>query len=233
MNGPSSVDWGAVIVAAGRSDRFGAEDKILADLCGKPVIEWSIRALLSDDRVRALVVVTSQDNLSAVHDIVEPWAARVSAVVCVGGDTRSSSVRAGLSALPDEVTHVAVHDGARPLVNDELVSRILDAAETSGAAVPGVQPASTVGTVSRSADRLSGHLDRSRVRDIQTPQAAGRAVLEDALRRFPEETDESTALVRAGYDVRLVDGSRANLKITVPEDLVLAKALIARKLVRN
>ena len=219
--------WGAVIVAAGRSERFGGIDKTLADLAGRPVLARSIEALLSDARIRALVVVGSELNLEACRQLVaEARRGDLEVAVCVGGATRSQSVRAGLAALPSAVTHVAVHDAARALVPPEVVSAVLDAAEASGAAVPVMPVASTL-LVAGAHGQVAGALDRETAREAQTPQAARRDLLEAAMIQYPGETDESTALHRAGYPVAMVPGSRLNIKITVPDDIRLAAALVA------
>lgn len=222
--------WGAVIVAAGRSERFGGIDKTLADLRGRPVLARSIEAILSDTRVRALVVVGSALNLDACRQLIaEARRPDLEVAACIGGNTRSQSVRAGLDALPASVTHVAVHDAARALVPAEVVSAVLDAAEQTGAAVPVMPVASTLLLVGEDG-LVGGTLDREAVREAQTPQAARRDLLDAAMRAHPNETDESTALHRAGYPVALVPGSRANIKITVPDDIRLAAALLAIEL---
>ena len=141
--------------------------------------------------------------------------------------SRSASVRAGLELLSPEISHAAVHDGARPLVSAALVRELLDATEVQGAAVPAIQPMSSIGVRSTDRDFLAGSLDRDWLVELQTPQAARRTALTDALDRFPDESDESSALFKAGYDVALIQGERSNMKITQPEDLAIAGALAA------
>lgn len=221
--------WGAVIVAAGRGERFGARDKLLALVEGRPVIVWSVEALLTTGRFQDAVVVTGSQNRSAIEATLAERHSTLDVRYCTGGETRSESVRCGLAALNASVTHVAVHDGARPLVPASLVSDVLDAAELSGAAVPGIQPVASIGIVSNDRRALAGPVDRARLLELQTPQAARVSLLVDALERFPDETDESTALLKAGYDVSLITGARSNLKITVPDDITVARALASSR----
>ena len=217
--------WGAVVVAAGRGERFGDGDKLLAPLAGRAVVAWAVDAIVSEQRVCDVVVVTGPENGIGIRDAIGSSRSGCGVTYCAGGPTRSASVVCGLAALAPGITHVAVHDGARPLVAPEHVRQVLDAAERAGAATLALQPASTIGVLDSGGRELAGSLDRSRLLELQTPQAAARDALCDALFRFPDETDESSALFRAGYNVAIVDGSRGNIKITVPEDLRIAGAL--------
>ena len=221
------VVWGAVVVAAGQSERFGDTDKLFGELSGKPVIQWSLAAMTSNSRVRQTVLVTSDSNAAGLQSLVDRDFASTEIRLCRGGSTRSDSVRSGLRALDPDITHVAIHDGARPLASANLVSIVLDAAERSGAAIPGTRVTSSIGVEMVEGGALAETLDRTLLRELQTPQAALRNYLDDAICRFPAETDESAALLRAGYRVSIVPGEASNLKITAPEDLVIA-AVLAR-----
>ncbi|MEX2314906.1 MAG: 2-C-methyl-D-erythritol 4-phosphate cytidylyltransferase, partial [Thermomicrobiales bacterium] len=127
-------------------------------------------------------------------------------------------------------THVVVHDAARPLVTAALAQRVIDAALASGAAVPVVPVSDTLHTVSPDGT-LAATLDRSNLRAAQTPQVARRDWLEHACRVAAGTTDEGGLLTAAGYPVTLVDGDPGNLKITWPEDLALAEAILALRTV--
>lgn len=225
MTTGQAVVWGAVVVAAGQSERFGNTDKLFADLNGKPVIYWSLAAMASHSRLRQIALVTSEGNAAGVQALVDRDFASTDIRICRGGRTRSASVRSGLHALESDITHVAIHDGARPFPSANLVSGVLEAAEKSGAAVPATRLTSAIGVERSAGGLLAEALDRTYLRELQTPQAARRDYLEDAIRRFPDETDESAALLRAGYCVAIVHGEASNVKITVPEDLVVAAAL--------
>ena len=230
MSAGQDAVWGAVVVAAGQGLRFGA-DKLLAPLRERPVICWSVAALERTGRFREIVVVLNPSAAEVIRETLSQHEAINHLVFCSGGESRSASVRNGLKALSPGVSHVAVHDGARPLVSPGVVSAVLDAAQLCGAAVPAVEASSTIGVRSASGSCLTGKLDRSRLCEIQTPQAAELIALRSAIARFPDETDESSALLRAGRRVSLVPGSPSNIKITVPEDLIVADALLASEAV--
>lgn len=218
--------WGAVIVAAGSSSRFG-RDKLLEDLGGAPVILRSIEAMAAVRRFSSIVVVGSSTGLVRLTESIGPRFHSVCVRWVEGGATRSDSVRNGVKALSEDVTHVAVHDGARPLVPQRVVAAVLDATERNGAAIPVTAPASTITVRSSQGTGMAGTLDRERLAESQTPQAARRDWLDAAMSRFPGETDESTALFRAGYPVEFVPGAPVNIKLTVPADLAIARALYA------
>jgi 2-C-methyl-D-erythritol 4-phosphate cytidylyltransferase/2-C-methyl-D-erythritol 2,4-cyclodiphosphate synthase len=218
---------GAVIVAAGKSERMGGLEKALAPLAGEPLLLHSVKTFDRSDVVDEIVVVTRRDLLDRVHRMVA-GCAKVKGVVR-GGATRGESARHGLGALSQDVELVLVHDGARPLVTKELIARVAAAAAERGAAIPGLAPSATM---KRASDGLAtATLDRSDLREAQTPQGFRRGLLAKAfaaaLRDRFEGTDEAAAVERAGLPVAIVEGERRNLKVTVPEDLIVAEALAA------
>ena len=218
---------GVVIVAAGSGVRFGDAGKALAPLAGRPVLAWSLSLFASLPIVSEIVVVagphTQAGCLMLIGAVSHPHVSVVS-----GGATRADSVRSGLAALGPGCTHVAVHDAARPLVTAALVRRVVDAALEGGAAVPVVPVGDTLHVIS-SDGAIASTPDRGPLRAAQTPQVARRDWLEQAYRVADGTTDEGGLLHAAGYPVALVDGDPANLKITWPEDLLLAEALLAAR----
>ena len=142
-------------------------------------------------------------------------------LVVGGGDTRSSSVRAGLAAVPGHADVIVVHDGARPLAGAELFARVVEAVrEGADAAVPAVEVTDTL------RHRSSGSVDRSGLVAVQTPQAFRAAALRRAHADEPEATDDASLVEATGGKVVVVEGSPANLKITRPIDLAIAEALL-------
>ena len=127
---------GAVIVAAGSASRMGGIDKVMAPLDGKPMIYHTVRAFQNCDAIKEIVVVTREDLLSTVMGLCKDMD-KLKAVV-VGGKDRPESVHMGLNALSDQVKLVAIQDGARPLVSEAVIDRTVRAANTYGAAAPGV-----------------------------------------------------------------------------------------------
>lgn len=215
---------GAVIVAAGRSERMGGVDKLFAPLAGRPLLSHTLLAFEDAPYIDRVAVVASERNLAAVRELVaESRFARVQAVV-PGGARRQDSVRAGLEALAG-VELVVVHDGARPLVAAELVTRVVEAARASGAAICAIPARDTVKEVDQG--EVMRTLDRGRLWLAQTPQAFRFDLLLEAHRAFEGEATDDAAMVEAlGHTVRVVEGDPHNVKVTTPEDLRLLESLI-------
>ena len=204
-------------------------EKALVPLAGQPLLLHSVRAFEKSDAIDEIIVVTRRDLVERVHRLVDDAGlAKVKRVVR-GGRTRGESSRHGLGALSKDVEIVLVHDGARPLVSDELIRRVAETAVEKGAAIPGVTP---VATIKREENGSSaGTVDREHLREAQTPQGFRRELLARAfaaaVREKFEATDEAATVERTGQTVAIVEGDRRNLKVTVPEDLVVAEALSA------
>lgn len=217
---------GVVVPAAGRGARFGSgENKIWALVGGRPIIAHTLAALSVTDDVGPIVVVASAGEVERVADL----AGQFGKVVCVvpGGATRSESVLEGLQALPGEVQTVLVHDAARPFVSADLVRRVVDGVVAYGACVPALPITDTVKSVSP-VGGITGTLDRSQLRTVQTPQGARLSMLMGAYGHLGERaalaTDEAGLLEMAGHSVHTVEGDRDNLKVTEPGDLARARA---------
>ncbi len=222
----SQILWGAILVAAGSSRRFGQSDKLFALLGRRTVLENSLARLLVEPRIQSVVVVVSRANAARAEALLKNGCGSVDIAFCSGGETRSESVRAGLEKLPPQINFVIVHDAARPLVPLAVLQQLLNSAEATGAAAP-VLPVTSTLLVESPSGRIEGHIRRDRVREVQTPQAAERSSLEAALAAFPDETDETSALFRLGVPVEVTPGHQRNLKITSPEDLLLAEAWLS------
>ncbi len=214
---------GAVIVAAGSASRMGGVDKIMADLGGKPVIYRTAEAFQNCDAVSEIVVVTREDLIIPISDLLHEMG-KVRAVVA-GGKTRQESVMKGLNSLSEKVKLAAIHDGARPLVRWQLIDRVIRAANTYGAAVPGVPVKDTIKTVS--GGLVSGTPDRSSLQAVQTPQVFDFDLLRGALKKAEGKnvTDDCSAVEMTGFKVKLVQGEEGNLKITTQQDLEIARML--------
>ncbi len=216
---------GAVIVAAGGGTRMAGVDKLFAPLAGRPLLAHTLDAFARCPAIDCLVLVLAPANLNRGRVLLEECAPGRRWQACAGGPRRQDSVRLGLEAL-GTVDWVAVHDGARPLVTPDLILRALETARDTGAAVPAVPLAETVkeagpdGLVVRT-------LDRSRLYAVQTPQVYRRDLLLRVHREVTADvTDDAAMLEALAIAVKLFPGDRANIKITTPEDLRLAEALL-------
>jgi len=202
--------------------------KSLVPLHGRPLVQYALDAVHQVEEIVSIVVVGPAYALDAMRDLVtNARLGKVTAVVSGGAD-RQASVARGLEALPATADLVLVHDGARPCATPALVRAVAAAAATSGAATAAVPVEETV---KRGQDGwVASTLDRSHLYRIQTPQAFRRTLLEqahrDAARVGFHGTDDAVLVERLGHPVRLVAGEPANLKVTVPEDLAVAEALL-------
>ena len=220
----------AVIVAGGSGTRFGAEvPKQFLSLGGKPILMRTIEAFdqALTDGDHEIVVTLPADQMALWRELCERYAFNVPHRVVPGGETRWHSVKNALGSIGDPagVDVIAVHDGVRPLASKALICRTLEAARSTGAAIPVV----TLNDSVRQVDGDASHaLDRSSLRAVQTPQAFdARLLLEAYGQPFdPTFTDDASVVERYGHGVTLVDGDPQNLKITRPMDLDLAEYLL-------
>lgn len=218
---------GAVIVAAGTGTRMGGPKQFLP-LCGRPVVEWSLATFLVIPEVEHIVLVLTPENVAEHGGRLASDRVRV----VEGGATRMDSVRQGLAALPTEADIVAIHDGARPLVTQEVVRATLEEAYESGAALPAVAVKDTLKKVTVKDLWVSSTPLRSPFWLAQTPQCYRREILDDALAMFAQDrkaTDESQLIERAGHKVKIVPSTHENIKITTPEDITIAEAFLRRR----
>ena len=202
------------------------EDKVWLALGGLPVVAYSLRAFAAVPSVKRLVLVVSRERVERGRELAAHL--RIPAVVCVGGERRQDSVKNGLAALED-VDLVAIHDGARPLIRPPLIEACFRAAAVDGAAVPAVAVRDTVKRVSRGM-WVRETLDRTGLWAVQTPQVFKGELIRAAYDRLDREvTDDSTAVELLGHGVRIVPGDPWNFKLTVPEDMAVARALIGSR----
>ena len=216
---------GAVIVAAGNASRMGGIDKVMAPLDGEPMIVKTVRAFQTCPAIREIVIVTREDLLQPIMGLCKEFD-KVTGVV-VGGRDRAESVHNGLNALSHKVELAAVQDGARPLVTWELIDRVVRAANTYGAAAPGIPVKDTTKVVI--GGMVESTPDRCSLQAIQTPQVFDYDILRGALKKAREEnapiTDDCAAVERIGMCVRIVEGDERNIKVTTPMDLKVAQML--------
>jgi 2-C-methyl-D-erythritol 4-phosphate cytidylyltransferase len=218
----------AIVVAAGRSERLG-RDKLFVELAGRPLLEWTLSAFEACELVDIVALVLSESNLSLGTSLARSGAFPKVGPIRLGGARRQDSVCAGLDAVGG-YAWVAVHDGARPLLTPDLIERGIVAARETGAAIPGVQPKDTVKRVGAGCEVIETP-DRSRLRAIQTPQVFRRDLLVAAYSNGCREVTDDAALLEAiGLRVVVYPGSYENLKVTTPDDVVVAEALLSRRL---
>ncbi len=224
---------GAVVVAAGRSARMGF-NKILAPLAGQPVVVRVLETIGSVSEISYVVTVANTDNLSELEMLIDSLSSHTSVDLCLGGETRLDSVHNGVNALPDNVDLVLVHDAARPLVTQDLISTVISAGQEFGAAIAAIPVTDTIKVIGDE-QIIRRTVDRGHLYAAQTPQVFRRDWLNVAYERVqshsdhPAFTDESSLLEWAGFEVRVLAGSAENIKLTSPVDLMLAESILARR----
>jgi 2-C-methyl-D-erythritol 4-phosphate cytidylyltransferase len=227
------VRTAAIVPAAGRGERLGpGAPKALRLLGGVPLLVHAVRALVQARLVDVVVVAAPPDDVAAVRGLLVDHDLGKDVAVVAGGGTRQESVRQALVALAEDVDVVLVHDAARPLVPSELVDAIASAVRSGAdAVIPTLPIADTVKRVEGDGT-VAETLDRSVLRAVQTPQGFRRAALERAHVAADQlaATDDAGLAERAGIVVRTIPGSPDALKVTHPIDLVLAEAVLARRL---
>jgi 2-C-methyl-D-erythritol 4-phosphate cytidylyltransferase/2-C-methyl-D-erythritol 2,4-cyclodiphosphate synthase len=225
----------AILAAGGRGRRFGGSRlKQLVEIGGRPMLERSLGAFLSHPAVDEIVVALPDELASNPPEYLRDQAKAVRVVG--GGERRQDSVGNAFHAASPDSEVVVIHDAARPFASAGLISRTIEAAAESGAALAAIASRDTVKRIDQShpASRLlvAETLERETIYLAQTPQAFRRDVLREALamaeRLSIDATDEATLAERAGHAVRIVEGESTNIKITTAEDLAIAEAIAGR-----
>ena len=217
---------GAVIVAAGRSSRMGGVDKVFASLAGRPLLCHALGVFEAAPEVETIVLVTAADRMDDARRAVAPFRFVKLASICAGGERRQDSVRVGLEQL-GHVDVVVIHDAVRPMVTAEMIRvGLIEVAETGAAiaAIPAVdtlKEADSDGNVIRT-------IPRERLWAVQTPQVFDYELLLEAHLKWREDVTDDAMLIEAlGRRIKLFLGSPRNIKVTTPDDLVIAEALLA------
>jgi 2-C-methyl-D-erythritol 4-phosphate cytidylyltransferase/2-C-methyl-D-erythritol 2,4-cyclodiphosphate synthase len=211
-------------MAAGRPKQF-------LELGGLPVLARTVALFRELPEIREIIVAAPSSYLQETREMLERFTPGA-VVLVTGGETRQESVRAGLAVVSPEIELVVVHDGVRPLLEPKLVRDCLAAATESGAAMLAIPVKDTVKEVNAGMV-VARTIDRQDLWLAQTPQVARRELLAEAFASALREdfvgTDEAALLERIGCKVRIVMGAERNLKITRPEDLALASALLKER----
>ena len=220
----------AVVPAAGRGRRSRARgNKVLLPLAGKPVLLWSVKALVDCVDVSTIVVCVHPDEQEEISKLLRPYQDSKPCRVVIGGVERQDSVRNALLTTDDDCEITLVHDAARPLVTVEIIHDVVVAAREHRAAVAAVH---TIDTIKWSdlPDFVDHTLDRSHLFSAQTPQAFETALLKKAHECAERDgvscTDDAALVERMCVPVKLVEGDSQNIKLTTPEDYQMADAMV-------
>lgn len=239
MGAPEAgADTCAVIVAGGTGERFGdPRGKQFVDLCGLPLMCWSVAAFDQAPSVARIVVVCAPERGPEVEkDVLSRLSLTKPVSLAPSGATRQASVLSGLGSVPRELEFVAVHDAARPLIEVEMIERAVAAVRGDASLAGAILASRSVDTLKLvEGDTIVATPDRSFYWAAQTPQVFRRRILLAAHRAAARDeyqgTDDSSLVERHGGRVRVVECSRDNIKVTVPEDLALAEAALGQRLI--
>ena len=223
----------AIIVAAGQSRRMGGDTSkqfILID--GVPVIVRTLKAFEIAERIREVVIAARQEDIPQMYALIQDYEITKVKQIITGGETRQESVFRAIAQVDENADFLAIHDGARPLIRPQEIDLAVSAAVEHGAAALGVPVKDTVKQVDADG-KIVDTPERSTLWAVQTPQVFSRALYlraaEQAGEAAAQLTDDCQLIERTGAPVYLVRGAYANLKITTPEDLLVAESFLAEK----
>jgi len=219
----------AVIVGAGSGKRLGMDiPKALVKVAGRPMVRWCAEIMTRTKGIASMVIVAPprfEHRFEAVMKGIN-----CPNLVVTGGATRTESVRIGVKNIFLDCSIVAIHDAARPLINPHHVYQTIKAAEKHNAAALAVP---IIDTIKITEDEwIIGTQPRENLWAVQTPQAFNRSLLEHALELFPDDvnnSDDCSFIEKIGEKIKIIPGNRTNIKITYPEDLLLAEAVLSMK----
>jgi 2-C-methyl-D-erythritol 4-phosphate cytidylyltransferase len=215
-----------IIVAGGQGLRMGGDTpKQFLPLGDKTILMHTLCRFHEFDPHMKIVVVLPEEHISEWESQKRQYSFNIEHIVVAGGKERFYSVKAGLEQT-EESSMVAIHDGVRPFVSHDTIRRCFKEAERCGMAIPFVEPNDSV-RIQREYDSVS--VPRKTVRLIQTPQVFRSDLIKEAYKREYDAgfTDDASVAEAAGYKVNLVQGNRENIKITRPEDIIIARAIHA------
>ncbi|MFZ9279391.1 MAG: 2-C-methyl-D-erythritol 4-phosphate cytidylyltransferase [Vulcanococcus sp.] len=220
-----------LIACAGSGRRMGAErNKLLLEVCGRPVLAWTLEAALAAASIRWIGIVGQAVDREDIEALVAAADAQVPVVWIQGGDTRQDSVCNGLAALPEGASSVLIHDGARCLVEPALIDRCAAAVQAGAAVIAAAPVTDTIKRVDGSGV-IQDTPDRSVLWGAQTPQGFAVEQLRQAHAQARAEgwsvTDDASLFERLGWPVKVMESSPSNIKITTPFDLTIAAAVLA------
>jgi 2-C-methyl-D-erythritol 4-phosphate cytidylyltransferase len=220
----------AIIVAAGKSERMGGgTDKAFLNLGPKPVVAWSLLAYEKNADIDRIILVVRKDQLTAAKAVARMFGISKIFKIIPGGTRRQDSVQAALKEVDVDTRIVVVHDGARPCVSQDIISDVIKSAKRGVASVAGCRMRDTVKIVEKGIT-VSSTVDRAKYWAVQTPQAFPCSMLRKAYAAVEadkkEVFDDAQAVEIAGESVKICETDKLNIKITTPEDLQVAAAIL-------
>jgi len=223
-----------IVVAAGRAERLKSKvSKPLVKINSKPILIYSLEVFNKLSLVNEIVVVANSSNIESIKRVIKRYKINKARKVVLGGIRRQDSVVNGMFAMNPKTGLVLVHDGGRPFVSKKIVLDVISEASKTGAAIPAVAVKATLKSVSAQMF-IKSTVDRSGLWEAQTPQGFRADLLFVAYNKFKHEnmTDDASVLEKLGIPVSIVNSDARNIKVTTPEDLIIAQAIADRGLLK-
>ncbi|MFH1772258.1 MAG: 2-C-methyl-D-erythritol 4-phosphate cytidylyltransferase [Candidatus Omnitrophota bacterium] len=219
------MNVGAVIVCAGKGKRLGTRDKAVLSLANKPLFYHTCKKFSSISKINQIILVLRRNNFAIAKKLIKD----PKVLFVQGGKERKDSVYNGICALDKKIKFVLIHDGARPFVSKDSIERVISALKKHRAVVCGVRAYDTVKLIR--GNLIKDTVPREKVFLAHTPQGFRRQVIESAYKKTRKKNpyDDSQLVEEQGINVRVVEGSKYNFKITHPEDIDAAEALISNR----
>ena len=207
----------------------GVDSKQFISLLGKPAIEYTLKAFQYCGVIDEIVVVCREQDAKRIRDIAEGAGVTKLSAVVNGGDSRAQSVKNGIAAVNAQSKYYAIHDGARPLITEDDIKLVTEAAFEYGAATLGTKVTDTIKVVD-GFEVIENTPDRSTLRAVQTPQVFEAELysfaLDDAEHELESYTDDCSLIEKMGGEVKVIEGSAENIKLTTPIDIVIAESIL-------
>lgn len=221
-----------IVVAAGNATRMGGINKQLLKIGGMPVIARTLLFFEQSEQIKNIILVVRKSDVYAMQLLAEEYNLSKLSDIVEGGESRQESVRNGLATLPLDEKCVLIHDGARPLVDNATLCRVLEGLKTHKAVTCGVWVKDTIKRVKENGE-IAETLNRSELFAVQTPQGVWVEEYKSALEQTGDIaafTDDVSIMESAGYTALGVEGSYKNIKITTKEDIALAQSYLEESL---
>ena len=215
----------AVIVAGGRGLRMGAAvPKQFLPILGKPILCYAIQAFAATIRGIHIILVLPPDQLNSAKTVLKSYLGNIDVTTVAGGDTRYESVQHGLKKVNNDGV-VFVHDGVRPLLSQDLIQRCYQQTISKGSAIPVIPVTDSIRMIENG---VSHPITREHLRIVQTPQTFMTSIILPAFQQEYQAsfTDEANVVEAYGTPVHLIDGAMDNIKVTTPEDMLIAETLL-------
>jgi 2-C-methyl-D-erythritol 4-phosphate cytidylyltransferase len=228
-----SAKIGAIIPAAGRGQRMGSQgNKLFLELAGTPILLFTLKTFEACPYIQEIVIPAATGDIPNIRKLVRDNDLRKVSAIVEGGQERQESVAKAISALSPSIQRVVVHDGARPLLKLEDLNKFISEAESFEAAIMAVPLKDTIKKIDKQGWVVETPL-REYLRSVQTPQLFSRRLLEKVHKVAWAEgyfgTDDASLVEWQGYAVKVLKGSYENIKVTTPEDLLLAEAILRKR----